>query len=120
MTTIKTWVKENLGDYLEDIRDHGCSGGFPHISYYTDTAKLYAEFKDEIWEMIMEAAENIGEQPLTMIAGLGGAKDIGCVEQFENLLVWFAVEEAAYQLLAAAENTDEEESPHVDMEEENG
>ena len=101
--TFKQWMNANLKDYYEDIAGHGCSAGFPGLTYYTDTAKLYEKFKDDIFEMLADDADCEGVTIPELIALFNGAKDVYDSGTFENLLVWYAAERIAY---SAAEEDD--------------
>ena len=105
--TFKQWMDANLKDYYKDIAGHGCSAGFPGLTYYTDTMKLYGKFKDEIFEMLADDAEDQGVTIPELIASFNGAKDVWDSGTFENLLVWYAAERIAYN--ATEENEDEDD-----------
>jgi hypothetical protein len=98
--TLKGWMQANFDNgQLEDIARHGCDAGWPGLTYYTDTGKLYAKFASEIWQMASDMANEMGEKNvLTLIAGFGGADNVsdGCT--FENLMVWFACEQIAREM----------------------
>lgn len=93
--TFKAWMDANLKDYYQDIASHGCSAGFPWLTYYTDTAKLYSKFKSEIFEMLRDDAKDQGMTVPELIASFNGAKDVWNDTTFENLLVWYAAERIA-------------------------
>jgi len=93
--TFKQWMDANLKDYYKDIVGHGCIAGFPGLTYYTDTAKLYEKFKDDIFSMLDDDAENQGVTIPELIASFNGAKDVFDSGTLENLLVWYAAEEIA-------------------------
>jgi len=92
--TFQQWINANLKDYFEDIASHGCAAGFPGLTYYTDTMTLYAKFKDDIFEMLAEDAEDQGVTIPELIASFNGA-DVYDAGTFENLLVWYAAERIA-------------------------
>ena len=93
--TFENWMKANLKDYMQDLATHGAAAGFPGLTYYTDTAKLYAKFKDEIWDVLVQDAEDMGYSNVwELIASFGGS-DIGNATQMENLLVWYMAERIA-------------------------
>ncbi len=96
--TFAQWMKKNLGEYLEDIASHGADAGYPHITYYTDTIKLYNRFEDEIWTALREDADDFGyKNPLELIAKFNTSADDDTT--FKNLLVWYMVERTARQLI---------------------
>ena len=87
-------MKENFEiNELKDISTYGCSGGFHGLIYYSETTTLYQEYKDEIWENLYDDAESFGCKNIyELIAGFGGAKDVGSSDQHENLMVWYLAE----------------------------
>lgn len=96
---LEQWVRDNYDtDQINDIMEHGCSAGVNGLIYYAETAEVYQKFQAEIWEVVCDVAEGMGEAPLQLIAGFNGAKEVYDDAQFKNLLVWFAVEEAARNL----------------------
>ena len=100
MTTFREWFVENLAeDYGRDIARHGADAGYPHITYTSDTVKLFDQFGDEIWEMANDDAESMGcKNVAEMIAGFGRADMLGSLDQFKNLMVWYACEALAREL----------------------
>lgn len=93
-------VDEQMGEdfltYAEDICNHGISGGFSGFIYYSDTCAFYQANKDDIWELAYDQHEELGcRNIIEMIAGFGVADSVGGAEQFENLMAWYAAEEAA-------------------------
>jgi hypothetical protein len=96
----KQWMKVNLKDYLEDIVNHGCSGGFPYLTYYSDTVKLYEHFKEEIWESLCNDAEEYGsENVYEFIAGFNKDFQPSDYTTMCNQLVWYIAEKSASELL---------------------
>lgn len=70
-------VLRQLGDksYLKDIANHGASAGFPGFTYYSDTVSFYKRNRAAIKELIERIADDLGENPIEMIAAfncLGG------------------------------------------------
>ena len=111
MTTFKEMMKEEYEkSTLEDIMNYGCVGGFPGLTYYSDTTALYDSYEDEIWEKLYEEAEGMGYScPLEMIASFNGAKDVATDSQFKNLLVWYMAEETAREIIENNEMMTNEE-----------
>ena len=102
--TIKEWVLEEVKDetlHLEDVVKYGCvNGSVSSLIYYSDTVKFYDEFEDEIWDMLHEDTENFGNDNILQTIGqFNGAKNVGSLDQFKNLLAWYAVEETCRKLL---------------------
>ncbi len=99
---------------LEDVVNHGASGGFPGFTYYADTLAFYKAHKGDILAMAQAMAEDLGEDMLAMIAGFNclrddklGASEIGealfsgrgdAATNVRNAMAWFALEEVAREL----------------------
>jgi hypothetical protein len=98
--TLKEWMRNQFEpEELADMVRHGVSGGFGGLTYYRETAELYQKYKSEIWDMLLSDAENCGENVFRMISQFNWAKNIGGVAQVENLLVWYAAEGIASELI---------------------
>ena len=112
--TFKEWMLDRLdAGQIEDICDHGVDGGFPGLTYYSDTCKLYEEHKEEIWDALFEDADSLGyKTALDLMADFGTAKNVGSADQFENMLTWYMAERVARDLV------DNRELPEDDEEEE--
>lgn len=95
--TFREYIKTELADYLPDIARHGCAGGFPGLTYYSDTVALFDKFRDDIFEILGEMADSMGQIIPELIASFNGAADVGNFDQFANLCVWATVEEIARQ-----------------------
>jgi hypothetical protein len=98
VTAIKNKLDSSKREQMErlrEVRDNGADAGFSGFTYYTDTGKFYAKWKEVIWQLLAEDAENSGDDVLTMIAGFGGAKNVSDDVGFENLLAWYALEAVA-------------------------
>ncbi|PSF33932.1 hypothetical protein C7H19_19270 [Aphanothece hegewaldii CCALA 016] len=94
------WFKANLHEYAEDIALHGADGGFPYITYTSDTVKIFDKFADEIWDMAVEDAEDTGYKNVAaMIAEFGRSDMLDDFDSFKNLMVWYACEKFAHQLI---------------------
>jgi hypothetical protein len=98
--TFKKWVTDEYDwNTLADIANHGCVSGFSGLIYYSDTTKLYAEHKEDIWEMLDDDAESFGCASIPELIGtFNGAKHVSDDVTFENLLVWYAVEKVAWEV----------------------
>jgi hypothetical protein len=102
--TFRDWMKANFDKQtLRDLAEYGVQGGFPGLTYYSDTTKLYEKFKDEIWESLIDEAEEYGYKNVyEFIATFNGA-DVGNCTQHENLLVWYMAEKVARELTGIEE-----------------
>jgi hypothetical protein len=93
------WFKANLHEYKEDIANHGADAGYPKITYTADTVKIFDKFGDEIWEMAVEDAEDMGyKNAAAMIAEFVRSDMLSDFNSFKNLMVWYACEKLAQQL----------------------
>ena len=101
--TIKDFViaEEQDGLNIDEVVQHGCvSGIVSSLIYYSDTVKFYDEHEKEIWELLEDHSEDYGcENVLEFIGGFNGAKNVGDLDQFKNLLTWWAVEETCHHLI---------------------
>lgn len=98
----KDWMKKKFdATQLSDIAAHGADSGWAGLTYYSDTTKLYTKYKADIWEMLIQDAEDMGENVFEMISHFGGAKNVSDCETFENLMVWYAAERVARELTDA-------------------
>lgn len=100
MDTFKDWLLENLKEQLKDIATYGCEGGFSGLTMYSETSELYDTYEKEIWKMLSEDAESIGEgNILSFITSLNGSKNVDDEVTFKNLLVWYAAERIANEIV---------------------
>ena len=66
----------------------------------------YRTYKN--WQMLWDSYEDFGHKNvLEMIASFGGAKDVSGMDQFKNLLCWYAIEERAHEI---ADEIEEDEN----------
>lgn len=82
---------------VDDIRSagkHGADSGYGGFTYTKDAAQFYQENKELIWELLVESAEDQGMNVPTMIGSFGRVDMAETPDGFENLLAWFALEEA--------------------------
>lgn len=99
----------NLPEYADDIVNHGISGGFGGFIYYDETGEFYQKNKEDIWELAIDQADQLGENALSMIASFNGAKNVEGSDQFENLMAWYAAEESARFVVERIEEEETEE-----------
>jgi hypothetical protein len=100
---------------LQDVARHGADAGFGGFTYYRDTVAFYKKNRAEIVELVEGLAQELGEEPLAMVAGFNCLKDHGVTvgevgkvlygqvrgdvaELIANALSWFALEEVARRL----------------------
>lgn len=95
--TFLAWMRANFSHAeLKDIARYGADTGWYGLTWYSDTGKLYNRFKKEIWDILSEDAEAVGDSPLGFLASVSRAcDDIATVVHFENLMTWYAAERTA-------------------------
>lgn len=99
MGTITEWLKEGEQQELftiQDIADHGCSGGVSGLIYYRETEKFHDDHEQEIWDLVQQLAEDSGQSIMKYIGNISKA---GSLSQLLNDLVWLAVEVRARDIL---------------------
>lgn len=101
-------IKE-LKNYVNDICNHGASGGFGGFIYYTDTIAFTTRNHALIMELLNNYANDMGTNVLELLNGFNCFKDMNEHEIFDGLmnknsddrttiyngLAWFALEEVA-------------------------
>lgn len=111
--TLINAVINSLGgtEYVQDVNNHGISGGFPGFTYYSDTHKFAMRYRKLIVKLLEEQADQLGEEVVSMVSNFGvfrnnpmdndDRKELykylggGKCEQstITNLMAWFAAEE---------------------------
>lgn len=111
MNTFKEFMGENYElSELRDIYKQGCIVGFGGLTYYSDTCKTYDKFEEDIWELAVKQAEELGhDNVMQMIGTFNGAEHVYSPHTFKNLMVWYAAEEYARQIIEEAEEDNDEE-----------
>lgn len=100
--TFNEWFNENLKDSAEDISNHGADAGYQYITMTQECVELYERFESDIWEMLREDAESFGhENPMALVATFGRQDMLEDPDQLKNLLVWYACERRARELVEA-------------------
>jgi len=102
MNEFKSWIIANFDEgTLCDLAKNGAQNGFEGLIYDDETSELYKNHKDEIWKMLGDDGEDYGESILKMISHFRGANEVFRASNFETLLVWYAAEKVANQLIEA-------------------
>ena len=98
--TFRDWMKANFtkGE-LRDLAQHGADTGWHGLTYYADTKALYRRFADEIWEALVEDAEEYGYRNVFEFIAEFRRADVANRTQVENLLVWYMAERTARSLV---------------------
>jgi hypothetical protein len=95
----RAWFKANLRSHASDIAGHGADAGYPCITYTADTVAIFDKFGHEIWDMAVEDASDMGHKNVAeMIAGFSRADMLEGLDQFKNLMVWYACEKIAREI----------------------
>jgi len=59
--SFKAWFFKHFDQQqMEYIAVFGAKGGWPGLTHYAETCKLYNKFKKEIWEMLLADTEASG------------------------------------------------------------
>jgi len=100
----KEWMKEEFefGE-LEDIATYGARGGYRHLTWNSDIERLYDRFEGELWNLLALGADEFDcKHVLGFLGTMNGAKNVGDLKSLKALIVWYAAEEAARQLVEEA------------------
>ena len=95
----------------QDIQNHGASGGFGGFIYYRETVAFYRRNRKAILQLAETLADDLGEDLLSMVASFNCLKSAeltqnevaqalylskgDMVDQIQNAMAWFALEEVA-------------------------
>lgn len=94
----RAWFRANLKDSAHDIANHGADCGFPYITYTRDTVKIFDKFGDEIWDIVKDQADEVGDANIALhIASFRRADMLSSLDEFKNLMVWAAVETLSHE-----------------------
>jgi hypothetical protein len=98
--TFRQWLEANLSKrQLKDLVRFGVDSGFPGLTYYEETSKLYDKFSGEIWEALQTDADGEGKSVMEFVADIRGAEQVTSSGQLKNLLAWYMTERTAVQLI---------------------
>lgn len=98
--TFTAWMKTNFDKgQLRDIADHGADAGWGRLTYYHHTTKLYDRFEDEIWDALVDDAQDFGHANVYEFMETWNKNYMPqSAAQFKNQLVWYMAERIARQL----------------------
>ena len=106
-------IEDDGGGTLEDIANHGISGGFTGFVYYAETAQFYADNQELIRDQLKEEAESYGsDSAISLVMSFNCINDVIYGEttedevgetlyslnhdqQVANCLAWYAAETVA-------------------------
>jgi len=97
--TFTDWFRENLSDYAHDIAEHGADAGFPFITYYSDTDKVYQQYEEELWAWLAEDADDFGYSTVCEFISTFGRADLASDPMsLRCLIVWYGCERIAREV----------------------
>jgi hypothetical protein len=99
MGTIKEYVLENFNENeIKGICTNGMVSGFRNLIYYKDTCAFHDLYEEEIWQMLWDDKEEQGLDSIPDLIASFRGKEVGGMDQFKNLLCWYAVEKVCFDL----------------------
>lgn len=105
--TFRAWFDANLKDSARDISRHGADAGWSGITYTSDAVKLFDKFGDEIWDILVQQAEDYGNANVAeMISGFARIDMASSLDSFKNLMVWAVVEKLSHEYVDSLEEED--------------
>ncbi len=94
-------LREYEEDELKDMVTHGVDGGFHGLIYYSETAALFEEYKEEIFDELSGMTAGMGYNNIyELLATFNKDHMPWDYSQFANQLVWFMAEETAREILS--------------------
>lgn len=104
MKTLKEYCLDTYEiDEMKEIVRQGMSSGCANLIYYHETSLFYEEYKDEIWSLLSDLADEIGEEVVPMFASWPCMKSAFTHYSFVNGLVWAAIEETCSKILTESD-----------------
>lgn len=104
-------IRRHSGMGDEEIREageHGADAGWPGFTYTADAAGFYRENADIIDEMLADTADSMGVTVAGLIATFARADMADTRDGRDNLLAWYALEEAGHYLADRGDDDDED------------
>ena len=101
--TFTDWLEDRLDrQQLRDLAQYGAGVGWPGLTYYTETSRLYQRYHEEVWEALAEDADALGCASIpAYVATFATAPQIVDDATFRNTLIWYLAERAAHNLVDA-------------------
>lgn len=109
---------DSFKEMAQDVTNHGADAGYGRWTYYTDTCRFYAVNRESILAQLRTLADDLGEEPMSMVQGFRCLSDATESEvgltmygkksqhdtQVANALSWFALEETCRAYCDMLEN----------------
>ena len=95
---------EELIQVCNDIQRGGIDAGFHGFTYYHETVKFHDDNEELIWDQLYEECGDYSV--IEYIATFPAIKNVGSMDQFKNLLSWYAAEWAVNQIVDLTEEVD--------------
>lgn len=96
--TFRDWMRANFtAGELRDIVNHGVDCGWHGLTYTADTVKLFDKYEEEIWGVLADMADDMGQNVLGLMATFRRADMADTVQGMKNLAVWAVAEYYADQ-----------------------
>ena len=113
-------IDDDEGGTLEDIANHGISGGFTGFIYYAETMQFYIDNQELIRDQLKEEAESYGSGSIVSmvmsfqcIDGETTENEVGETlyslnhnQQVANCLAWYAAETVAHDYMNIKEEAE--------------
>ena len=84
-------------DELEDIANHGCSGGVGGFIYTSELNEIFDRNEDEIMDYLDEFYS--GSEGCSAVEGISKRDDVEDMDSFRTMAVWLFVELKAHDFL---------------------
>lgn len=92
----REWMLDKFdADELRDMARYGVAGGFSGLIYTSDITALYDRYEHDIWDILSEVADGLGQSVLSLLDNVDGGKTIS-PEQYKTTAVWVAAETVAH------------------------
>lgn len=99
--SLKEWILATFSNCeIVHINSVGAgNAGYYKLNYYWETTELYKQYNKEIWKLLYDDAQNMGYSIFDVIGHLRNANNISSDEAFQHLLVLYAVEKIAFNII---------------------
>jgi hypothetical protein len=101
--TFREWLLLNFTNKeLSDIAKRGARMGFVGMVYYQDISNLYKKFEKELWDILVDDMKMSDFNNVFDFIGQtfnNRSKKVETPNQFEAMLVWYAAERIASEVV---------------------